>query len=84
MKTMPCYDDSNTWGYDPATKDRLPFEQRRTGILDKNLGDSCRLVGESLNGRTTVWDDPIEGHKNGVTYLPPSLMSHKPVDTVAS
>jgi lysophospholipase L1-like esterase len=29
-----------------------------------------------------VWDDPIEGHKNGRKYLIPCLESHKPLDLV--
>ena len=41
-----------------------------------------RVIEEGLNGRTTVWDDPIEGHKNGQTYLVPCLASHKPIDLV--
>ena len=82
MKTVLCYGDSNTWGYDPATKERFPIDTRWTGVLAANLGEHTRVVEEGLNGRTTVWDDPIEGHKNGQTYLPPCLTSHKPIDLV--
>jgi len=47
------------------------------------LGDEYRVVEEGLSGRTTVWNDPIEGdHKNGRTYLRPCLESHSPVDLV--
>ena len=35
-----------------------------------------------MNGRTTVWDDPIEGYKSGKDYLIPCLESHKPLDLV--
>jgi hypothetical protein len=24
MRTVRCYDDSNTWGFDPATRTRFP------------------------------------------------------------
>jgi lysophospholipase L1-like esterase len=42
------------------------------------------VIEEGLSGRTTVWNDPIEGdHKNGRTYLMPCLESHSPVDLVA-
>ena len=38
---------------------------------------------EGLNGRTLAFDDPVEGgHKNGMAYLPPCLMSHNPLDLV--
>lgn len=35
-----------------------------------------------MNGRTTVWDDPIEEVKNGKTYFMPCLESHWPLDLV--
>lgn len=82
MKTVLCYGDSNTWGYDPATKDRFPIDTRWTGVLAEALGPEWRVVEEGLNGRTTVWEDPIEGHKNGQTYLTPCLNSHRPIDVV--
>lgn len=82
MKTVLCYGDSNTWGYDPATKERFPEDVRWTGVLAETLGDGARVIEEGLNGRTTIWDDPIDGHKNGQTYLVPCLTSHKPIDLV--
>ena len=82
MKTILCYGDSNTWGYDPVTQDRLPMPQRWTGVLAQELGVGFRVVEEGLNGRTTIWDDPIEEWRNGKTYLLPCLWSHKPIDLV--
>ncbi len=82
MKTILCYGDSNTWGYDPKTKDRHRYEDRWTTLLQKRLGPTYLVIPEGLNGRTTVWDDPIEGDKNGRTYLLPCLESHKPLDVV--
>jgi lysophospholipase L1-like esterase len=51
-------------------------------VLRKELGDGYLVIEEGLNGRTTVWDDPIEGYKNGKTYLHPCLGTHKPLDLV--
>jgi lysophospholipase L1-like esterase len=82
MKTILCYGDSNTWGYNPRTLDRFPIEERWTGVLAQDLGDAFRVVEEGLNGRTTLWDDPIEGYKNGKEYLIPCLESHRPIDLV--
>jgi lysophospholipase L1-like esterase len=82
MKRILCYGDSNTWGYNPATKDRFDENIRWTGVLSQTLGANYVIIEEGLNGRTTVWDDPIEGYKNGQTYLIPCLQSHKPVDLV--
>jgi lysophospholipase L1-like esterase len=81
-KTVLCYGDSNTWGYDPATQERLPRDKRWTGVLRHALGDGYLVIEEGLNGRTTVWNDPIEGYKNGKDYLIPCLETHKPIDLV--
>jgi lysophospholipase L1-like esterase len=82
MKTILCYGDSNTWGYNPATAERFARDVRWTGILRRELGDGYHVIEEGLNGRTTVWDDPIEGYKNGKEYLIPCLETHRPLDLV--
>ena len=82
MKRILCYGDSNTWGFDAKTQDRFDDQTRWTRILAQNLGAGYEVIEEGLNGRTTVWDDPIEGHKNGLTYLIPCLESHRPLDLV--
>jgi lysophospholipase L1-like esterase len=82
VKTILCYGDSNTWGYNPVTQDRFPRDQRWPGVLGRELGEGYDVVAEGLNGRTTVWDDPIEGYKNGKEYLIPCLETHKPLDLV--
>ena len=38
------------------------------------------MIEEGLNGRTTVFDDPIEPDRRGADYLPPCLRSHAPLD----
>jgi lysophospholipase L1-like esterase len=82
MKTILCYGDSNTWGYNPVTQNRFPPSERWTGVLARELGASSRVIEEGLNGRTTLWDDPIEGYKNGREYLIPCLESQRPLDLV--
>lgn len=83
MKSILCYGDSNTWGYNPVEAGkRHKYEDRWTTILQKNLGDNYLVIPEGLNGRTTVWDDPIKGFVNGKNYLRPCLESHKPIDLV--
>lgn len=82
MKTVLCYGDSNTYGYNPSNGLRYPEDVRWTGILRTLLGNEYRIVEEGCNGRTTIFDDPAEGWKNGLTYLQPCLNSHKPVDIV--
>jgi lysophospholipase L1-like esterase len=94
MKTILCYGDSNTFGWIPKSFDpmqeepvpsenRFSIEERWTGILKNKLGKDYVVIEEGLNGRTTVWDDPIEGEfLNGKKYLLPCLKTHAPVDLV--
>ena len=82
MKTVLCYGDSNTYGFDPKSGFRYPSNVRWTGVLASLLDDDYNVIEEGCNGRTTVFDDPLEGWKNGLDYLKPCLNSHKPVDIV--
>ena len=82
MKTILCYGDSNTYGYNPANGLRYPKSVRWTGRLQELLGNNYMIIEEGCNGRTTIFDDPIDGWKNGLNYLKPCLNSHKPVDIV--
>jgi lysophospholipase L1-like esterase len=82
MKTVLFYGDSNTWGYDPATRGRFDIHTRWAGVARALLGGDWHVIEEGLGGRTTVWDDPIEGYKNGREYLIPCLNTHKPLDVV--
>ena len=82
MKTILCYGDSNTFGLMPDLINRYPKHIRWPGILQKRLGDGFDVIEEGLGGRTTVWDDPVEEHKNGKSYLLPCLESHRPIDLV--
>lgn len=82
MRRILCFGDSNTWGYDPATQGRFDETTRWTGVLQAALGADFTVIEEGLNGRTTVWNDPIEGYKNGHDYLVPCLETHRPLDLV--
>lgn len=79
-KRIVCFGDSNTWGYDGATGQRFEDEIRWTGAMAKLLGEGYTVIEEGLNGRTTVWEDPVEQYKNGLTYLLPCMESHSPID----
>lgn len=84
MKTIVCFGDSNTWGYDPASGGRYPPEHRWPRVLavelEKSRPGAFEVIAEGQCGRTSVWEDPIEGPKNGSLYLLPCLDSHHPVD----
>ncbi|MCL6708741.1 SGNH/GDSL hydrolase family protein [Pseudomonas sp. R2.Fl] len=83
MKSVLCYGDSLTWGYDPENLDRHPYEDRWPSVLQKALGPSVNVIAEGLNGRTTAYDDHLaDAERNGVKLLPSVLESHAPIDLV--
>jgi lysophospholipase L1-like esterase len=82
MKTVLCFGDSNTWGANPRQPTRFGLDTRWPGVMRTELGPDYWVIEEGLNGRTTVWEDPIERHKNGSAHLPPILVSHHPLDLI--
>jgi len=82
MKTILCYGDSNTYGYNPHTGGRFSNDERWTGVLSKLLGEDYHLVEEGLNGRTVNYTDEEEPYKNGSESLKLILGSHRPLDIV--
>lgn len=82
-RTILCYGDSNTWGYEPLTGARLPRKQRWPTLLQAILGDSYHVIPEGLNGRTTSWNVPYRAGRNGRKSLLAALESHCPLSLVA-
>ncbi len=80
MFNILFYGDSNTWGYDPETSLRFPYENRWTTVCAKLLGEEYNCIPEGMNGRTTAFDDPMKGARNGLTGLDYVLQAHKPLD----
>ena len=74
------------WGAVPLQSleliERFGRHERWTGVLQRELGQEYEVIAEGCNGRTTVWEDPIEGYKNGKEYLIPCLDTHQPLDLV--
>lgn len=82
MTVVLCYGDSNTWGYEASTEDRLGRWDRWPGVLQRELGDDVHVIEEGQNGRTTVFDNPWQPNRNGLTFLPVALATHHPIDVV--
>jgi lysophospholipase L1-like esterase len=86
MRNILLFGDSNTWGAKPLREltkiERYEFVERYGGVLQEELGNEYRIIEEGNPGRTTVWEDPIEGYKSGKEYLIPCLVSHQPLDLV--
>ena len=82
-KRIVCFGDSNTWGYDPNGfppngQGRFPEDVRWTSVMSSLLGENYTVIEEGQNGRTTVWNDPIENIPSGRQYLAPCISSHNP------
>lgn len=83
MKTVLCYGDSLTWGYDAATLGRHALEDRWPSVLQTRLGADVQVIADGLNGRTTAFDDHLAGaDRNGARILPTVLTTHAPVDLI--
>ena len=83
MKTVLCYGDSLTWGYDAGSLSRHAYEDRWPSALEAALGPGVRVIPEGLNGRTTAYDDHLaDADRNGARLLPTLLATHAPIDLV--
>jgi lysophospholipase L1-like esterase len=82
-KTVLCYGDSLTWGYDAESIGRHAYQDRWPSALQAALGNEVRIIAEGLNGRTTAFDDHLaDCDRNGARVLPTILQTHAPLDLV--
>ena len=65
MMNVLFYGDSNTWGFDPETGQRYPYPLRWTSVCARLLGPEYNCIPCGMNGRTTAFDDPVKGARNG-------------------
>lgn len=79
-KHIICYGDSNTHGYDGESGQRFNEDIRWTKLLQELLGEDYLIIEEGLNGRTTVFEDPVQEGMSGLSTISPVLLSHEPVD----
>ena len=82
-----AFGDSNTWGWNPSNDlksapQRWDDDVRWTGVLQRELGDEFEIINEGLNGRTTVWDDPIEEYRCGKDQLPAVMDTAAPFEVM--
>ena len=89
MKTILCFGDSNTWGYDYAAFEpgssgfpRLPFDARWPGVLQGILGGEWRVIEDGLPSRTNMAEDFYLPHRKGLDGLEVALEVHAPLDLV--
>jgi lysophospholipase L1-like esterase len=85
MRRILCFGDSNTFGTGPKASledDPIhPKHIRWAGGVAAELGAKWDVVVDGLPGRTTVFDDPLNGdHMNGLRTLHALIYSHCPID----
>ena len=78
--SVVCFGDSLTWGFKPGERTRYGHDVRWTRLLQKELGNDFYVIEEGLNGRTTVFEDPVRGDKNGLAHLATVRKTHMPID----
>ena len=85
MKQMLVYADSLSWGIIPMSRNRFAFNQRWPGILELNLnskGKNVRVIEDCLNGRRTMYKDPIKPGRNGLIGLGQRIEINSPLSLV--
>jgi len=82
VRAILCFGDSNTWGYEASTGNRLGRWQRWPGVLQRELGDDLYVIEEGLGGRTTAFELPGLPYRSGFAALPMLLETHDPLDVV--
>lgn len=79
-KEILCFGDSNTWGWRPencgGAPARFDRDTRWTSLVQKALGEEYHIVEEGLNGRTTVFDDPIAPERCGIRAIDMLMYTH--------
>ena len=86
-KTVLIFGDSNSWGWMPENDLISPIRRwdddvRWAGVMQKELGDDYKVIVDGLNGRTTVWDDPIEEYRCGKNQIIPTMDAQAPFDLI--
>jgi len=85
MKQILVYSDSLSWGIIPLTRNRLDFEQRWPGVLENHLrqsGIDVRVIEDCLNGRRTMYEDPVKPGRNGLVGLAQRVEVNSPLALV--
>jgi len=82
MKTVLCYGDSNTWGYQPGTGRRFDESVRWTALTPMLLNNEVNFYEAGLNGRTTNSNDTERDFRCGAALFKLYLESCRPLSLV--
>ncbi len=67
------------------TRRRFEFHQRWPGVLEIELNKSqppVRVIEDCLNGRRTIYDDPLRAGRNGLLGLQQRIEINSPLALV--
>lgn len=79
-KTVICFGDSNTHGYNSSNMGRFTEKERWTCLLADLLGSGYLIREEGLSGRTTSFEDPLFEGLSGFSYIHTCMLTHEPLD----
>ena len=85
MKQILIYSDSLSWGIIPMTRKRFDFNQRWPGVLEnqlRSLACEVRVIEDCLNGRRTMYEDPVKPGRNGLIGLSERIEVNSPLAIV--
>ncbi|RZQ51357.1 arylesterase [Pseudoalteromonas phenolica] len=82
MKTVLCFGDSNTWGYEPGTGLRYDESTRWTSLTPMLLENEVSFYEAGLSGRTTNSCDSERDFRRGTELLKLYLESCRPLSLV--
>lgn len=85
MQQILVYADSLSWGIIPMTRRRLEFDKRWPGVLEIELlksGRQVRVIEDCLNGRRTMYEDPVKPGRNGLIGLAQRMEVNSPLALV--
>ena len=82
MKKILIYGDSNTWGDNFITGERIPEEKQWVNILRTKYENKYRFFQEGLPGRIAGNEETIKTYKNGKETFISTFRTNAPVDKI--
>ncbi len=80
MKTILCFGDSNTYGYNPFDGSRYDENSRWSGILKNKLAENYEIIEEGLNNRTGFVDNKDGFFHSSQRCFSKIINSYKDID----